>query len=96
MSRVDLDLLRAQVDTVSASQLAMDERVVGIDDSLIAHQVSLQSAVAELTTLVLVASNGERELSAKQENNEAALRVDIHNAVLRLGGTACNCPAGRA
>ena len=60
VSRTDLALLRTQIDAVSAAQLALDKRVTSIDGSFVAMQVSLPSAVVEITTLAVVASSTAR------------------------------------
>ena len=85
-------LLRVQIDSQAAEQLELSERVGGTGDSFVALHVDTHSAFSELTTLVLTAHNSVRELDAKQLTAEATLRTDINNAVIRLEGTACNCP----
>ena len=94
VSRTDLSLLRGQIDAASAVQLTFDKRITGLSDRIVAHELSLQSAVAEITSLALVANNGVRELGAQQMAAEGVLRADIQSAVVRLEGTACMCSAG--
>ena len=47
LTRTDLNILRTQLDTVSAEQLAFGEQLTGVGDRFVAQEVSLQRAVAE-------------------------------------------------
>ena len=52
----DLLLLRTQLDATSAIQLTFNDRTTSVEDRLVAHEMTIQSAVAEITTLALSAT----------------------------------------
>ena len=90
----DLALLRAQLDTSSAVQLVLDERIGSLDDRFTAKQLEMQSAVAEITGLALGAATGIRNLDDARMAADAKLRGDIEITVANIKKELCRCPAG--
>ena len=79
----DLALLRGQVDSGSATQQALDEKVTSLDTAATAQQLDTQSAFCELTTLVLAAHSRVRELESKHAAAHDGLCADIQTTVPR-------------
>ena len=94
LTRTDLNLLRTQVDGVAAEQLNHAERLVGMEDKFVAQEISVQSAVQEITSLTLIAVSQGRETESKRVAAEDVLRGEINAAVIQLQGGQCLCPAG--
>ena len=98
MTRPDLNQLNKHLDT---SVAAVQEQITRMECQLVAHRLDSQSEIAAMTSeiatvtnLVLTAGTSVRELDAKNEASEAALRAQIQTTIVRVEKGLCQCPNG--